>query len=128
MPSYRCYVCRDLRPGLVNRFKTFDADAPVCPHCGAGEPAVVELTAVHWMAPDPGGPFLGADGVRRKIACEPLREVLALHAQDDYSASPDPRATTCRSCMGVPAWGLAAAVFKEMRAILLLPDKGGCCG
>lgn len=115
MARFRCYCCRCSVPG---KFHEFEADAPACPKCGAGEPAVIELCDVHFLLPDQGGPVVGEFGRRYKVVCEPGREVLATSIYDDYAASGDPRATTCRSCKGVLAWRQAASHFKEMRAAL----------
>lgn len=118
MARFRCYRCPDQRAGLIGRFKEFEADVPKCPHCGAGEPAVVELADVHFLVPDPAGPFEGRDGVRRAIGCDKRRDVLAQHMQDEFSASDLPTATTCPSCKGLPEWKKAATLFRELRALL----------
>lgn len=125
MSRYRCYACPAKRPG---QWHEFEADAPACPKCGAGEPAVLELADVHFLAPDPKGPFTGCvDGIRRKIGCEPSRDVLAMHQHDMFHATEDPRAVTCRRCRGLEAWRQAASAFREMRAVLLSGEPG-CCG
>lgn len=124
---FRCYNCRDLRPGRIGQFREFEADRAGCPKCGAGEPAVLELTDVHFLVPGPDGPLTGLAGLRWKVGCEPGREALALHLLDTYAATHDPRAVTCPSCRGLPAWRQAAGAFRELRQGLAIIDPG-CCG
>jgi hypothetical protein len=125
MARYRCYQCKDprRRPGVHHEF---EGDRPLCPKCGAGEPAVLELTPVHFLFGAPDGPIEGKNGLRYRAACEPGREVLAVHALDQYAATGDPRAVTCPSCMGTPAYKRAAGFVKELRGVMIQGD--GCCG
>lgn len=126
MANYRCYRCAhpSRRPGLYHEW---EGDKELCPRCGAGSPAVVQLVPVHFLYGDLMGPIAGANGLHYKVACEPGREVLALHIKDDYAASGDPRAVTCPSCMGTSHYKRAASLIKELRQAMLIADPG-CCG
>lgn len=81
---------------------------------------------VHFLVPDMAGAILGKNGFRFRVACEPLRDALALHRQDTYTASGDPRAVTCRSCQGTPAWQGVASLVAELKHALITGE--GCCG
>jgi hypothetical protein len=122
---YRCYNCKTRKPGVYHEF---ESDRPRCPKCGAGEPAVLELTDVHFLAADPTGPIEGKNGLRFRVACQPTRDALALHTTDTYAASGDPRAVTCPSCATTPAYRHAASFVKELRQLLIAGDASGCCG
>lgn len=123
---YRCYNCKDLRPGRYGEFKEFEADRPLCPHCGATTPAVVRLVDVHFMIADRMGNHPGVNGLRFRVGCQPKREYLAASEQDDFSATGDPTAVTCPSCMGLPEYRALARQMLELRP-LIDPDSG-CCG
>lgn len=121
---YRCYRCPcPKRPG---EFCEFDADAPSCPKCGAGEPAVLELVAVHMLLPDPAGPIGGGMHGRWRVGCQPRRDALATHPGDTFAASPDARAVTCPSCRGLPAYAEQARKIKELQNSFGIAE-GGCC-
>lgn len=126
MPWFRCYHCQDLRPGLVGMYKEFEADRPLCPHCNATGQGVVRLVPVHFLLPDAKGPILSDGATRWKIGCMPKREHLAVSTADEFSATGDPRAVTCLSCKGLPAWREQAMLFPEITHQLVLDD--GCCG
>lgn len=124
--EFRCYHCPD--QAAPSGFFEFEADRPACPKCGRSGPQVVRLTPVHFLALDQQGPIQGGDGLRYKIACQPKRDFLATARGDDFSATPDPRAATCKSCMGVREWKEAAAAFQDVRLTPLFQDKeGNCC-
>jgi hypothetical protein len=126
MAKFRCYHCKhpSRRPG---RYHEFEADKPLCPKCGAGEPAVLQLVGVHFLYGDRMGPIEGRHGLRYRVACEPSREILAAHLADDYAASGDPRAVTCPSCLTTPHYRRAASIIKELRQMMLAAEPG-CCG
>lgn len=112
---YRCYRCRDLRPGArPGDYREFEADRPCCPLCGAGEPAVVELADVHFLVLDPKGPIPGFGGFRWRLGCMPKRDHMAEHEGDTFCCSQDPRAVTCPSCKGLPQWQQQARAFREL--------------
>jgi len=124
MARFRCYNCKPVRFAVRPEF---EADKPLCPKCGASEPAVIELTPVHFLYGDPMGPIEGRNGLRYKVACQPGREVLATHVGDTYAATGDPRAVTCPSCLGTPQYKRAASFIKELRHAMIQGDPG-CCG
>jgi hypothetical protein len=123
MAKWRCYRC----PVRFGQHREFEGDRPLCPKCGAGMPAVVELVPVHFLYGDPLGPIEGVHGLRYKVACEPTREVLARHIGDEYAATGDPRAVTCLSCLTTPQYRRAAVLIKELRQAMIAAEPG-CCG
>ena len=128
MAWYRCYNCRryDL-PGF--EFFEFEAGGPSCPRCGGAWPAVVLRWDVHLLLADPRGALLLADGKRWRLACDPKRDHLAEHPEDKFSASGDPRATTCPSCKGVPEWvGMMKALEDPTVRRMLQIHEQTCCG
>jgi hypothetical protein len=75
----------------------FEADAPACPACGAGELKVVELVPVHYLVPAE-GPIKTAIG-NRMVACNPK-------AQLPRAATGAREAVTCPRCK-------ASAIYAE---------------
>jgi hypothetical protein len=120
---FRCYNCKARKPGV---YREFEGDRAKCPHCGAGEPAVLELTPVHFLAGDPKGQIEGKNGLRYRVACDPRRDVLAVASSDTYAASGDPRAVTCPSCLTTPCFQRAASFVKDLRHVLIA-GGAGCC-
>ena len=108
------FRCRNNACGRLPQGFVFEGDLPQCPKCGTGR-HVVPIVDVHFIVIG-SGPIYGAAGFQH-VACEPKRDGLALHPHDEYAATDDPRAVTCRSCRGTPAWRDMAKAFKE-----LLPD------
>jgi hypothetical protein len=131
MAWFRCLNCRDYSLGLIGQFKEFEADGPLCPHCGTSDNArvVIQLVPVHLLLPDPRGPILGAGGRRLKVGCMPARDHLATGEEGEtFSASGDPRAVTCPSCKGLPAWRERANLFPELKHQLIIEEAAkGCC-
>lgn len=105
----------------------FEGNEARCPKCGAGDPAVQLLVDVHFVVEDVAGPIEGKNGIRYRVACQPKRDGLALHRTDTYTASGDPRATTCRSCQTTPPWLAYAKRFETLRH-MLISGEAGCCG
>ena len=118
MPRFRCR-----RHGQSPRFHEFtdDSGEGVCLKCvEAGWPfccmadapeQIHELVPIHFVVLDPKGPIVGV--CRQHVACEPLRDGLALHIHDPYCATDDPRIVTCPSCRGTKAWQGMAAFFAK---------------
>ncbi len=111
---WRCYDC-----GFGAQFLEWVGDGE-CPKCGRkfGGPGksragVQPLTDVHLVTFADDGPVLGLHG-RLVVACQPKRDGLALYPGDDYAATDDPRAVTCPSCRGTPAWKALAEQFPEI--------------
>lgn len=74
---------------------------PLC--CAADAPEQIhQLVDIHLVVRDPRGPIIGQ--TRQHVACEPLRDGLAMHSHDDYCATDDPRVVTCPSCRGTQSW------------------------
>ncbi len=124
--NYRCVRCAPMPAGFQ-----FEADKDQCLKCGAAGPiaGVYELTAVHFAAVDPDGPVQGMGEARLRIACQPKRAVMSAHMLDNFHASGDPRAVTCKSCISTPIYKQQSAwigeVEKAMRGGLAI--DGGCC-
>ncbi len=128
---FRCYnpTC-----GTVPRGFVFEGDIPQCPKCGRiGQPGVQELTDVHFVVMGT-GPIFGGAG-KQHIACQPLRDCMARHLDDQFAATDDPRSVTCRSCKGTPAYQDMAKLFPEIalgeamdraRGITVAAGCGGC--
>lgn len=109
MARFRCVTARC---GTAPTGFEFEADRAQCPKCGTVN--VIPLIDVHFLAPDPGGPIIGIHG-RYKVACEPKRDGLALHVHDDYAATVEAPAVTCRSCRKTKGWRDMARMYKELR-------------
>ncbi len=125
---FRCNNCFvAARPSLAERLACiFEADLPVCPRCQAAN--CVELALVHLLVPDQKGPIYDPSG-RLHVACEPKRDALARHRFDDYAATQDPRAVTCPSCMGTPAYEqLLTLIAPKVALERRIAREGGCCG
>lgn len=113
MARYRCVKCAPRPRGFL-----FESDKPECPRCGAKNELMLtpmtlsgfaritqvqELVDVHLLVEDIAGPI--PDGnVRKYVACQKERDELARNKFDQFHASSDPRAVTCRSCMTTPAY------------------------
>ena len=93
MPAkrFRCYRC------LPPQGREFDADAPECPACKAGPPAVVKLTLVHFLFEHPQGAVVGWLGRRFHLACQP-GQPLRNYPHRPMPASGDPLAVSCPAC------------------------------
>src|SRR5690242_6691309 len=104
---FRCYACGPAPHGFE-----WSGD-PVCPRCNrVGPPVVQVLVDVHLMLMDPKGPIYGRWG-RQLVACQPKRAHLALHSNDTFAASDDPRAVTCPACRRTPEWQAMAAQLPD---------------
>lgn len=107
---FRCNCCGEL-PSMFE----FEADAPVCPQCGAtGVPYVVPLIDVHFVILDSKGPIPGQVG-RQKIACEPTREHLGLGPLTPYAATGEIEAVTCPRCRGTRDYQERASKIEHLR-------------
>lgn len=105
---FRCNSCGEL-PYLFE----FEADTPTCPLCGRnGPPLIARLADVHFMVLG-SGHIRGPAG-RQHVACQPQRQHLGLTHEEQFSASDDPRAVTCRSCKGTKAYQELAKLFPEI--------------
>lgn len=117
MPFFRCYQCVD-RSGPQPLGREFEGDAPSCPRCGAGWPAVMPLVAVHLLVPDPKGLIQGQAG-RFRVACDAKRDRLAVMGPggliEDYHASGDAAAISCRACRGTKEFAALLAANEELR-------------
>lgn len=102
MARFRCFQCppHDDLPAVL---REFEADRPLCPRCGGSGLAVLKLVDVHLVYADEAGPIRGKFG-RYRVACEPNRPVLSRHQHDEYAATGEPRAVTCRRCLRTPQW------------------------
>lgn len=124
---YRCFWCAPAPKGLE-----YENATGQCPKCGRPPGhAVHQLTDVHYLAASPSGPIppgpasplygtmygCGGDS-RRVVACQKRRDALALHREDAFSATDDPRAVTCSACRRTPEWQAHAAVFGELEQAL----------
>src|ERR1700733_6354995 len=99
MARYRCIRCKPMPRGFL-----FENDSGECPTCGAsGFHYVHQITDVHLVVFSAKGPIRGQSG-RQLIACQPGREQMALHKYEEFAATDDPRAVTCRSCRGTEAY------------------------
>jgi len=105
MGLFRCYRCQ--LPGLPGQCLEFESDTGACPRCDAAFPAVLPLVAVHYLVPDPRGQILGVNG-RYRIACDRFRDHLGLtlggQIVEQYHATGDYVAVSCRSCRGTPEY------------------------
>jgi hypothetical protein len=124
---YRCYRCRDTRPGRAGEFHEFESDRHFCTRCGH---VASELADVHLLMPCTGGPIWDGSGGRWQVGCQPKRDVLARNEADQFSASHDARAVTCPSCRGLPAYKEQAKMWaqwdREFRARYEFDRE--CCG
>jgi hypothetical protein len=119
---FRCCKCF---PPPLSLF--FENDTGQCPKCGAAGPmSIAIITDVHLIVFDAKGPIGGPSG-RQLVACQPKREQLAMHKFDTFAASDDPRAVTCRSCMGTPAYRELARAYAELLRPTGQEGATGCC-
>jgi hypothetical protein len=127
---FRCLHCtRDPgEPGAREGF-LFESDKPVCPRCGKFGPMILPIVDVHFLAEDPAGPILG-QSARYRVACEPKRDGLAMHAHDTYAATGDVRAVTCRSCKATQAFVEQSAFLPELAHLDEIQKRMArdCCG
>lgn len=130
MARFRCLHCTPPPDAPPSRDGfLFEADKPVCPRCGRFGPMVLPIIDVHFLVEDPHGPILG-QSARYRVACEPKRDGLALHIHDQYAASGDVRAVTCRSCKATQAF-VEQSAFLPLLAQLDEAQKRmqrDCCG
>lgn len=115
MGLYRCYLCNNPK-GLE-----FESSEPICPSCKASAPAVVQLTAVHFLFPEKDGPIVGLHGLKFRVACKP--ETKALRG---VPATGESGPVTCPRCKATAQYQERAKVDDYM-ANGGLTLEGECC-
>lgn len=111
MPNklFRCYKC-NVPFGIE-----FMADGPKCPKCSSvGAPNIVQLTLVHFVAPDPEAPIKYKNGPPQYVACKPGKKNLV---GENFHATCEVRAVTCPMCVKTEAFKLACLDLAESRGL-----------
>lgn len=124
---FRCNACMMKAP---DRYAcVFEGDrGDACPKCGASaSPLVVELVDTHFVILDRAGPIQGL--YRQRIACQPKRDHLGLHAVEQFAATDNPLEVTCPRCRGVKEWAeMMAALWPREHEVYRRAVEAGCCG
>lgn len=118
MAQYRCQNedCTEDQHGRL--MYDFEADKPVCPKCGMGEPMVMKLETLHFLYPMKEGAVVGRLGKRFAVACNPKKDLKGIRATGEASVC------NCKACKETEAWK-AAYQPPEVRLDLVEQPKGG---
>lgn len=124
MQRWRCIFCGDVKNAPLEFASA--AERPKCPRCSRGGTALVPLTDVHFLYPDPSGPIMGLYELRYRVACMP-----GLAQPNGQAISDFTPAVTCPRCLQHPK-------FREYQVQNVVSASGniltrsgwgsGCCG